>query len=235
MEHKDRETRVVTAFEHVKECHRSISREFAGLGNQTLRAFLGEFNRSRLRKQVKRFGDGQALCALPESIEELKPVDAVVLVAVTSPKLSAESDFNRFTPLHTIPYWRDGKGLKPQLGSHRLHFMSWQQNFAIHGIDDAHAHRNYRLLLANKPNLETLFRREREAEIRFINSCKEWLDSNGKQMIVLTDPIRKRFDEPIAGLIDDPQVRHIKTRLRGKNRTIMRKIGDSLRWNLTDE
>ncbi|MCY4529225.1 MAG: hypothetical protein OXD46_09400 [Chloroflexi bacterium] len=216
------------AFERVKECHQSISREFAGLGNQPIRAFLGEFNTPRLRKQVKRYGDGHTLCSLPESIEELKTVDAVILVAVTSPKLSTESDFNRFTPLHTIPYWRDGKGLRPQIRKHRLHFMSWQQNFAIHGVDDAHAHRNYRLLLANSRNLESLFQREREAEIGFINSCREWFDSNGKQMIVLTDPIRKRFDEPIAGLIDDPQVHHIKTRLRGKNRTIMRKIGDSL-------
>lgn len=112
----DRDARVLTAFERVKECHQSISREFAGLGNVPIRAFLGEFNTPRLRDQVKRYGDGHALCSLPESIEELRPIDAVVLVAVTSPKLSAESDFNRFTPLHTIPYWRDGRGLRPRIG-----------------------------------------------------------------------------------------------------------------------
>ena len=142
--------RVVKAFELLKECHQSISREFARIDDRTLREFLGKFDSPPLRRQVKTYGDGHVLYSLPKSVDELKGVDAVVLMAGTSPLLAPRSKFNPFTPLQTLPYWRDGKNLRSRIGSCRVHFMSWQQNFAIHGVDDAHARQNYRLLLKKR-------------------------------------------------------------------------------------
>ena len=162
------------------------------------------------------------------AIALLNAVDAVVLIAVTSPKLGARSDFNRFTPLHKIPYWRDGKGLSPRIGPHRLHFMSWQQNFSIHGVDDAHARRNRRLLLANIADLASLLHEEKEASIQFINACKEWLNSNGKRMVVITSARKQQFHEPISSLIQDPKISHIKTKIHGKNFKVMGMIIDVL-------
>ena len=212
----------------MKKCHKDIAREFAGLSDRVLSKFLGEFDTPRLRLQMKKHGDGQVLCSLPSAFEELNDTDVVVLIAVTSPKLSAESDFNRFTPLHAIPYWRDGMRLRPQIGPQRLHFMSWQQNHGTHGVDDEHAGRNYKLLVANNRNLMSLFEQEKNSSIRFINHCREWVDGSGKRMVVITHYARKRFDEPISSLIDSPNVSHIITSLRGRNHTIMRKINDVL-------
>ena len=229
----------MTARSEIRQAHadllasyKEIQQEFADLDDRTLARFLGRFDSPELRQQVREHGDGQVLCSLPGTVDELKVVEAVVLFAVTSPKLGETSDFDRFTPLHAIPYWRDGKGLRPHVstgtGPYRLHFMSWQQNFAIHGIDDAHARRNRNLLLEHRPNLGWLFQQENNAAIEFVAQCCDWLTSNGKSMVLITQTGRANFSEPISGLRANPVVIHVEAQLRGKNYRIMEQIRERL-------
>ena len=219
------------AFDGLTRCHEAIRSEFAKIRPAVYKEYLGKLD-SQLRRQVKKYGDGHALYSLPGTVDELKQVDAVVLFAVTSPKLSETSDFNPFTPLHEIHYWRDGKGLSPWIYArneqYRLHFMSWQQNFAISGENDSDARKNYKLLVETRPNLQGLFQKEKEASILFVYRCGEWLESNRKRMCVITHSSRSEFEPPISSLIANPNVSHIKANLRGNNRQIMGRIGEEL-------
>ena len=222
------------ALNDLKKCHRDIRKELAKIEDSVFEEFFGEFYSSELYNNLKKYGDGHVLYGVPRTITELAKSTAVVFIAVTSPKLSANSDFNPTTPIHTIPYWRDGKGLTSTVCStrsgqeYRLHFMTWQQNSVIHGKDDAHARRNRRLLMNDRPNLEVLFQREIEASIGLVNHYKDWLDDNGKPMVVITQSGRNRFDEPILSLTSDRGVFHHKANLRGRNYQIMGRIRDAL-------
>ena len=222
------------SYDNLMRCYDGIHNEFAGIDDSVVMKFLGEFDSPELRQQVKKYGDGHILHSIPINVDDLVNTDAVVLIAVTSPLLSDKSDFNPFTPLHTIPYWRDGKLLETRIHSttnsleYRLHFMSWQQNFAFHGVDDSYARRNRQLLLTRNFNLLSLFEQYKVASIEFVKQCKHWLGDNGKSMIVITHYSRRTFQEPISGLIDDPEVKHFKTNLRGKNYKIMDKIRECL-------
>ena len=221
-------------FDNLKRCYDGIRNEFAKIDDSVVIKFLGKFDSPELRQQVNKYGDGHILHSIPKNVDDMVNSDAVVLMAVTSPLLSDKSDFNPFTPLHTIPYWRDGKRLEPRVHSttnsreYRLHFMSWQQNFAIHGMNDSHARKNRQLLLKNNYRLQCLFEQYKVASIKFVNQSKHWLGDNGKSMILISHYSRITFQEPISGLIDDTGVRHIKTNLRGNNYTIMEKIRECL-------
>ena len=226
--------RLQKALNDLKKCHKNIQKEIAKIEDSVFEELFGEFHSKKLHQDMKKYGDGHILYGVPRSISELTTSDAVVLMAVTSPKLSTTSDFDPTTPLHTIPYWRDGKGLTSQVYSttkrreYGLHFMTWQQNFSIHGTDDAHARRNRRILVKNRPKLEILFQQEIEASIKFINHCKGWLNDNGKPMVVITQAGRNRFNEPISSLTSDNDATHIKANLRGRNHRIMGRISDVL-------
>ena len=226
--------RLQKALNDLKKCHKNIQKDIAKIEDSVFEELFGEFYSRKLHQDMKKYGDGHILYGVPRSISELTKSDAVVLIAVTSPKLSTTSDFNPTTPLHTILYWRDGKGLTSQVYSttkrreYGLHFMTWQQNSSIHGIDDAHARRNRRILVKNRPKLEILFQQEIDASIKFINHCKGWLNDNGKPMVVITHAGRNRFNEPISSLISDNDATHIKANLRGRNHRIMGRISDVL-------
>ena len=222
------------AINDLNKCHRATRKELAKIDDLVIREFLGEFYSPELKQNMLKYGDGHVLYSLPRSTDELNAVDAVILIAATSPKLSVNSDFNPSTPLHTIPYWRDGKGLSPITRStrsgreYRLHFMSWQQNFAIHGKDDSHARKNRRLLLSTNPRFEMLFQKEEGASIEFIKRCKDWVDANGKTMVLVAHTGRSNFNEPILSLKAAPDVIHINANLRGTNYQIMGRIRDKL-------
>ena len=216
------------------ECHENIRNELASIDSSVFKQFFGPFYSTKLLQDLKKYGDGHVLYSLPKSVDELNPVSGIVFVAVTSPKLNGGSDFNPTTPLHTIPYWRDDKRLRQKVRSRQsgreytMHFMAWQQNYAIHGENDAHARRNYNLLVGNRPNLRILFQQEKELSIRFVKDCKEWLDSNRKPTILITHYSRTRFDEPISMLMSARNTIHIETNLRGRNYKIMELISDRL-------
>ena len=223
-----------TILDNLAECHKNIRKELVSIDSSVFKQFFGEFYSKRLLENIRMYGDGHVLYSLPRSASELRAVSGIVLIAVTSPKLNQDSDFNPTTPLHTIAYWRDDKRLSQLVRSKRsgheylMHFMAWQQNFAIHGKDDTHARRNHNLLVNNKPSLRILFQREKELSIKFIKECKEWLDSNGKPMILITHYSRTRFDEPISTLMSARDTIHIETNLRGRNYRIMELISERL-------
>ncbi len=217
------------------KCHVDIRKELVNIDSSVFKQFLREFYSDKLLQDLKMYGDGHVLYSLPKNVEELNSVSGVVLIAVTSPKLSSDSDFNPTTPLHTIPYWCNNKRLNQVVRSNQsgreytMHFMAWQQNYAIHGINDDHAHVNYRLLIDNKPSLENLFQRETELSIEFIKRCKEWLDDKGKPMVLITHFGRTKFNEPILTLKSSSSIIHIKANLRAKrNYKIMEQISDRL-------
>ena len=226
------QSKFLQAHTNLMACHKEIRGEFGDLDDQTLARFFGNQDSPELRRQIREHGDGHALCSVPRTVDEMKAVDAVVLFAVTSPKLNQRSAFNRLTPLHTIPYWRDDKRLRHTLSTrtrrYKLHFMSWQQNFSIHGIDDAHARTNLNLLLKHRPNLDRLFKREKAAAIEFVAQCSDWLTRHGNSMVAITQTGRANFSEPISGLIANSAVIRIEAQLRGKNYRIMERIRESL-------
>lgn len=220
------------ALQNLKKCHSDIRVEFSKLDDAVYRQYLGSLD-SGLRQHVKKYCDGHVLYSLPRTIRDIRSVDATVLFAVTSPKLSDSSNFDPFTPLHEISYWSVGKGLRQFVNStngrrYRLHYMAWQQNFAIHGIDDAHARRNLKLLVRERPKLVDLFRRECTSSIAFVKSYTDWLLANKRPVFLVTQFNRTVFEEPISTLIDHASVVHIRANLRGNNRTIMRSIVSDL-------
>ena len=221
----------------LKKFHRDIRKELAKIEDSVFEEFLGESYSKKLRQNLKRYGDGHILYSLPRSVDELANVDALVLVIAFSPKLEKDSDFNPFTPLHTIPYWRDNKRLSPKAHSsksrrkYKLHFMSWQKNVTIHGKDDRHAEENRKLLVENRPNLEYLFQQEIDASVEFINNCIDCLIDAEKPVVILTDHrshFDKPVDKPVLTLIDNPNTIHKKVQIRGMSHKIMGQISDVL-------
>ncbi len=216
------------ALRDLKKCHSDVRAEFSKLDGSVYRQYLGALD-SRLREQVREFCDGHVLYSLPKTVRDMRSVDAMVLFAVTSPKLTESSNFDPFTALHEISYWRDGKGLSQYVDStsgrrYKLHYMAWQQNFSIHGIDDAHARRNLKLLVRERPELAELFQREYDSSKGFVENYTDWLLANRKPVFLVTQFNRTAFEEPISVLIDNAAVVHIRANLRGSNRTIMRCI-----------
>ena len=105
------------ALNNLKKCHRDIRKEFSKVDDSVIREFLGELYSPELKQNMLKFGDGHVLYGVPSTIDKLTAVDVVVLIAMNSPRLDEDSDFNPFTPLHTIHDWRYKKRLKPQVRS----------------------------------------------------------------------------------------------------------------------
>ena len=222
-----------SALRQLKRSHKQIRDEFALMDDSLIEELLGEQYTTQLHEQMKRHGDGQRLCSYPRSIRRLESVDAIVLFAMTTPGLGENSNFDRGTPLHEIHHWRTAKPIRPVQNSRRLHFMAWQQKVGVHGVDDIHACRNYKLLVSRNNRLESLLDKEKEAGIRFIFALERWAGDSGKLMIVVTNSIRKNFEEPILNLNllslnRNSHVKRIKTGLRSGNKKIMTKIGEVL-------
>ncbi|MYC06055.1 MAG: hypothetical protein F4X57_02580 [Chloroflexi bacterium] len=222
------------SLDNLKKCHKQTRNELAKIPESTIIEIYGESYSKKLHREMKRYGDGHSLYGIPMTVKELKGTDAVVLIGMSSPKLDSESDFNPFTPLHTIPHWRDDKRLKAQVHStksqkeYRLHFMSWQQECEIHGKNDNHARRNRRLLVNRRPVLESILQQERGASREFIKLLRNSSADSEIPWIVLTNSIKEHLDDAILNLLDDPDVIHIKAGLRSKNYKIMGLIGDKL-------
>ena len=218
---------------HELRCRRvGLQKKFAELDDSAPKEVPGEFNANELSQKVRKYGDGYTIHSLPRSADALKAADVLVLFAVTSPKLDKNSDFNPLTPLHKIPFWRCGKRLVSKVCSGRqklqLHFMSWQQNITVHGKNDSHAKKNYRLLSNRIPQFKELLGKEKKMPEEFICQCRNWLNGSGKEFIVITNFRKRPFDEPIEKLARANGLTHIQASLRGRNYQIMARIRDFL-------
>ncbi len=222
------------AYANLRKSHKNIRKGFSKIDDPLIKEFLGKYDSPRLRRSLRKYGCGHRLHGVPRSIEEMINADALVLIAGTSPKLGKSTDFNPKRPLPTMRYWRDGKRLRPQIRSgrsgeeYRLHFMSWHQNFTIHGEDDAHARRNLNILSRDIANVQSLIEKEEAVSMKFVKECKAWLYKNEKPMVLITNPIRSQFYEPISGLRCDSNIIHIEANLRGTNYQVMGRIRDVL-------
>ena len=210
-------------------CYDDIREEFADLDDRTMARFLGKHNSPQFRQQIREHGDGYTIRSVPSSAEELLFADVLVLMVMNSPKLNKDSVFRLHTSLTDIPYWRDDKCLQSETRNQngdllKLQFLVWEQVCGVHGETDVKAHANQRLLFQQRPHLkELLVEQERKSE-KLLSSCKNWLGSRDRRLVVLTNAAKKKFGPPITQLLSDEVVLHIPTKLFGRNRTIMDKI-----------
>lgn len=222
------------SFERLSDCHAGLRSAFATLDDATLALFFGaELDCPSLREQIREHGDGYTVQLRVANVESLRDVDAVVLFAVTSPKLDRDSVFDG-RPLHEIPYWRERRRLRPvvQVANLRcrLLFLSWQQNSSVHGKDDSHAERNLKLLRKNAgfyPWLEQEPRLARE----YIRALGAWCRATGRPFLLLRHHQRSldRLDEALLELVRNRTAKCICTQLRGTNYKIMKRhIPDAL-------
>ena len=210
-------------------CYGDIRKEFADLDDRTMARFLGEHNTPELRQQIREHGDGYTMRSVPSSAEEILFADVLVLVVMNSPKLHETSVFRLHTSLTDIPYWRKDKCLQSETRNQngdllKFQFLVWEQVCGVHGETDDRARANQRFLVQQRPQLrELLVKQEQESE-KLLSSCKNWLGSLDRRLVVLTNAAKKKFNPPITQLLSDKGVLHIPTKLFGPNRTIMDKI-----------
>ena len=223
------------AYTKLQKSHKNIGKAFSKIDDSLSEELLGEYDSPKLRRSLRKHGSGHRIHGVPDNIDKLIDADAVILIAGTSPKLSKTTDFNPTLQLPAMHYWRDGKRLSAQARSvesqtnYSLCFLSWHQNFTIHGEDDSHARKNLNLLLNDIVDLQALLQKEDEKATQFINACKDWLISNEKTLIVVSDHSRTKLSESISNLEDsNSNVRHIKAKLRGRNYQIMGQISEVL-------
>ena len=221
------------AFDDLLRCHDKIKEEFSQIDDSTLDEFLGKYNIPSLRQQVREYGDGHTLHSIPNSIDGFINADAVIVIAMNSPLLNENSNFNPFRPAHTVPYWRDGKGLKPYATvnerQYSLWFVVWEQQCSIHGTTTAKARKNLSFLQNRYPKIRAYMQEERQKSERFILLYKDWSVARNKRMMILTNSPKNSFKSPILPILETPQVKHIPTRLYGTNRRIMGRICQAIR------
>ena len=215
-------------------CHKEIQEEFADLGDPTLARFLGKYNSPQLRQQVREHGDGYTMRSVPSSVEEIIRADVLVLIVMNSPLLNDKSVFSPHTSLTDIPYWKDKKCLRSEGRSQngdllRFQFLVWERDCGVHGESkrgesSKEARANQQLLIGRRPRLRKLIRAQEQKSEEFLLSCKDWLGSLGRRLVVLTNVDRTSFEPPITQLLNDEAVLHIRTRVFGDNRTIMDEI-----------
>ena len=209
--------------------HADIRGEFSGLSRATLRGFLGNSYSPTLSRQVVEHGDGYTLRSVPLLVDDILNADELVLIVWNYPLLSEDSVFDPHTHLATIPYWGDDKGLRQRMplsdgGSRSFQFLVWEQDCPVHGENEDRAHSNRRLVWNRRRKLRRLIPEQRRSSERFLMTCKDWVQAQGRRLIVLTNLQRSSFDSPIAQLIGDRAVRHIPTKLVGPNRMIMESL-----------
>ena len=196
------------AHDKLRKSHKNIRKSFSKIDDSLIERVLGKYDSPKLRRGLRKHGDGHILHGAPRTIDELIAADAVVLIVMNSPFLGTDSDFNPTTQLHKIPYWRV-KGLESEAYSMRsgrkcrLHFMTWQQDCGIHGENTRpKAIENRKILVKSEPSLDAVLREGKKASTRFINRCKDWAEINKKPFLVITSS-RKIFNRSISSFLAD--------------------------------
>ena len=211
-------------------CYKEIREEFADLDDQTLARFLGKYNSPQLRQQVRQHGDGYTMRSVPSSVEEILFADVLVTVVMNSPKLDHCSVFRLYVSLTDIPYWRDKKCLRSEGRSQngdllKFQFLVWEQDCAVHGETTPKARANQQFLFGQRPRLRELIPAQEQKSEKLLWSCKDWMGSLGRRLVVLTNASRREFKPPITQLLSDETVLPIPTELfRCRNCTIMDEI-----------
>ena len=215
--------------------YEEIREEFADLDDQTLARFLGKYNSAQLRQQVREHGDGYTIRSVPSHVEEILLADVLVLIAMNSPKLDNNSVFSPYSPLTDIHYWSEYRCLRPEAYLQngdlvKFQFFVWEQDCAVHGEvnkrgeSTSNARKNQRFLFNQRPRLRELHSLQEEMSEGFLSSCKEWLRSRDRKLVVLTNQKRVNFPSPIDELRGDETALHIPTKLFGLNVNIMNEI-----------
>lgn len=221
------------SFARLSECHSRLRSAFATLDDATLGRFLGpELNSSHMREQIREHGDGYTMQLRVDTVDALREIDAVVLFAMTSPKLNRYSVFGG-TPLHEIPYWREKRRLCPvvqvETQTYRLLFLSWQQNCSIHGKDDAHALRNWKLLNQDD-KIRQLLEQEPLFASEYIKALGEWYHAIDRAFLLLHQRRVENLQHVLLHLVRSNRVVCVSTTLRvPKNYKIMDSLASAIR------
>ena len=220
------------SFERLADCHTRLQSAFATLNDATLARFFGaELDCPHLREQIRRHGDGYTMHLRVADVKTLCDFDAVVLFAVTSPKLNQDSVFDG-TPLHEIPYWREFRGLRPVIKvanrTYCLLFLSWQQNFSVHGKNDSHAKKNVKLL-SKIAEVYPWLEQERRLASEYIGALGAWCNATGRPFLLFHQRQLDSLDDALLQIVRSRTAKCIRTSLRGANYQIMeRYIPDAL-------
>lgn len=204
------------------EIHEEIRQEYDQLDESTLKDYLGDFY-CELHHQARKHGDGYTLRSVPTDIDDMLSADDIVLIVMKYPLLNSDSVFNPHTDLTTIHYWQEGFALSREArlddgSSLRFHFMVWEHDYPTHGETDSRARTNWQSV---SPEIGDLLDQQESVSERFILTLTDWLRTQGRQMVVLTNAQKKQFDRPIAQLIRSRDVVwHRPTKLTRPNRTI---------------
>ena len=220
-------------FEALLECHELMLKEcrrFAEECKCELQQFFKKCDHLHAHQQLWEHGDGYTLRGLPKDLSMLEDVAALVLVVHSFPLLGTRSKFDRFAPLTSIDYWVETKRLKDfvEVSGRQLelHFMVWQQDCSFHGESISHAALNRDLLWKCLPEFQELCARDVERSSRFLYACRDWLQSEGKPVIILTGRQPDNVDDRLQLLLSGS--RYVKVSLRGRNYQIMDRLASEL-------
>ena len=224
------------SFFKLQKVRQDTGQAFSKMDDTLIEKFLGEHGNPRVHQSLKEYGDGHILYGIPASFETLLSQDALVLFSMNSPLLNGNTDFNPTRKIETLPFWRK-KGLTAKVHSttsnqrYNLRFMSWQQKDVVHGITTPDAKERHDFLIRNRPDLNYIFRQEKDAATNFLNLYIDWLAKNEKPIIlVINSQIRiiDNLEETMRSLWHDPRIHSIQAKVFGKNMNMMAHIQNEL-------
>ena len=180
IEIREAHTRLLDAYERIR-------REFSELDEGTLLSIYGEKHLSEVRK----YGDGHTLWAVPSCIEELMDIlsdTELVLVVAKFPYLGKNSEFNPHENLANINSWRkyikDTEEKLSDSATQIFHFLVWQNDCPIHGKGNSNAEANMKRLLRRNQDLKPLMREQKEVSKHLLTVCDNWLRNQGRKFRV---------------------------------------------------
>ncbi len=169
------------------DVHKRIRREFSDLDEKTLLDIYGREHLSDVRK----YGDGHTLWAVPSGIDELIDIlsdSELVLVVAKFPYLGKNSEFNPHENLANINSWReyieDKKEELSDSATQKLHFLVWQNDCPVHDKRNSNAEANMKRLLRCNHDPKPLIQEQKEVSRCLLMVCDKWLRNQGRKLRV---------------------------------------------------
>ena len=144
------DTEIREAHKRLMKVHTGIRRVFSDLDETTLVGIYGD----EYLGEVRKYGDGHTLWAVPNCIGELMGMlsDTELVLAVGKfPYLGKNSEFNPHEDLANIASWHDEIRSKEselrEFPSQQFRFWAWQNDYPVHGRNASRAKVNKNRLL----------------------------------------------------------------------------------------
>ena len=181
------DTEIREAHACLMDVYEKVQQEFSGLDEEILQ----DIYFPEQIKEVRKYGDGHTLWAVPSDIDEMMSMMSdtdLVLIIAKFPYLSKNSEFNPHENLANIYSWgRCINNLEEELSdstSQNFQFWVWQNDCPVHGKSNRDAERNKKRLLHCNQDLKTLMQKQKEVSRRLLTACNEWLRNQGRELSV---------------------------------------------------